>query len=294
MTKPMLTKNTDKLRQEVAAHVAADSIVQGTYWDAVSKSGCFIGCLAHEDNPAFNETAYGLPVMVQRIAENIFEALPADEAKKFFAALPSAVNCDGKNLTNVGWQFLAAELRSLPKQPAKIQAVIDPVITGMDLLASGQEWAAAAAAAVADTAADADVAVAARAARAAVAAAAVAAAAAAYGAAADARVAAADAAAVVAVVAARAARAAAAVAAVAAAAAAARDARDARVAAADAAYGAAAYARAAAADAAAAVRDARAAAAAAAPDARADARLPQRDLLLRLISEAPVVEALDD
>ena len=154
MTKPMLTKNTDKLRQEVAAHVAADSIVQGTYWDAVSKSGCFIGCLAHEDNPAFNETAYGLPVMVQRIAENIFEALPADEAKKFFAALPSAVNCDGKNLTNVGWQFLAAELRSLPKQPAKIQAVIDPVITGMDLLASGQEWAAAAAdAAAADAAA---------------------------------------------------------------------------------------------------------------------------------------------
>ena len=32
----------------------------------------------------------------------------------------------------------------------------------------------------------------------------------------------------------------------------------------------------------------------AAAAARADARLPQRDLLLRLISEAPVVEALDD
>jgi len=147
MTDLMLTRNTDKLRQEVAAHVAADSIVQGTYWNTEDSKGCFIGCLAKADDPAINETAYGLPVMVQRIAENIFEALPADEAKAFFAALPDAVSCDGKDLSKVGWQFLAAELRSLPEQPANIQAVIDPVIAGMDLLASGQKWADAAAAA---------------------------------------------------------------------------------------------------------------------------------------------------
>jgi len=150
----ILTKNTDKLRQEVAAHVAADAIVQGVYWDVVRKQGCFFGCLAKSDDPTINEATYGLPVMVQRIAENIFEALPADEAKAFFAALPDAVACDGKDLTKVGWQFLAAELRSLPEQPAEIQAVIDPVIAGMDLLASGQEWPAAADAA--DAAADAE------------------------------------------------------------------------------------------------------------------------------------------
>ena len=272
MTKPMLTKNTDKLRQEVAAHVAADSIVQGTYWDAISQSGCFIGCLARNNNPELNETAYGLPVMVQRIAENIFEALPADEAKKFFAALPGAVNCDGKNLTNVGWQFLAAELRSLPKHPAQIQAVIDLVITGMDLLASGQEWNAYDAAdAAADAAADTAAAAACAASYAAYAADS-AAAAAAY--AADSAAAAADAAAAAADSAAAAADAAA----------------DAAVAAADAAADAAA------ADAA---YDAAAAAAVAAADAAADAaaaaaaaRLRQRDLLLRLISEAPVMEAL--
>jgi len=244
MTEIMLTKNTDKLRREVAAHVAADSIVQGTYWDAASKSGCFIGCLAHADDPAVNEIAYGLPIMVQRIAENIFEALPADKAKEFFAAFPIAVNCDGKNLTNVGWQFLAAELRSLPKQPAQIQAVIDPVITGMDLLASGQEWATAAAraaaAAAARAAADAD----------------------------DADDAAAHAAADAAAAAARAAAAAAA---------------DADAAARTAAAAARAAADADAADA------ARAAAARAA--ARA-VRLRQRDLLLRLISEALVTETL--
>ena len=155
----MLTKNTAKLRQEVAAHVAADSIVQGTYWDTESGKGCFIGCLAKSDAPAINEATYGLPVMVQRIAESIFEALPAGQAKAFFAALPDAVACDGKDLAKVGWQFLAAELRSLPDQPAEIQAVIDPVIAGMDLLASGQEWSTAA-----DAAADADAAAAAAAA----------------------------------------------------------------------------------------------------------------------------------
>jgi len=220
----ILTKNTDKLRQEVAAHVAADAIVQGVYWDVVRKQGCFFCCLAKSDDPTINEATYGLPVMVQRIAENIFEALPADEAKAFFAALPDAVACDGKDLTKVGWQFLAAELRSLPEQPAEIQAVIDPVIAGMDLLASGQEWPADAEAA--------------RAAAAATARAADWAAAAAWAAAADA----ADAAA--------------------------------WAAAADAAAWAAADA----------------AAAAAAATARAAARLRQRDLLLRLIAEAPVVE----
>ena len=148
----MLTKNTDQLRQQVAAHVAADSIAQGIYWDESNKRGCFIGCLAHSDDPGINEQTYGLPVMVQRIAESIFESLPDDEAKAFFAALPDAVGCDGKDLSKVGWQFLAAELRALPEQPDEVQVVIDPVIAGIDLLASGQEWAAADAADAADAA----------------------------------------------------------------------------------------------------------------------------------------------
>ena len=149
MTDLMLTKNTDKLHQEVAAHVAADSIVQGIYWDTENNKGCFIGCLAKNDDPVTNEETYGLPIMVQRIAENIFEELPADQAKAFFAALPDAVSCDGKDLSKVGWQFLAAELRSLPEQHEEVQAVINSVITGMDLLASGQVWSAAARAAAA-------------------------------------------------------------------------------------------------------------------------------------------------
>ena len=137
----MLTKNTDQLRANVAKHVAADSIVQGIYWDAENDRGCFIGCLSHSNDPTINEQTYGLPVMMQRIAENIFEALPPKEAKEFFAALPDAVGCDGKDLSKVGWQFLASELRALPKESPEIQAVIAPVIAGMDRLAQGLEWA---------------------------------------------------------------------------------------------------------------------------------------------------------
>lgn len=153
----MLTKNTDQLKQHVVEHVAADSIIQGIYWDPETLHGCFIGCLAHGRDPRINEAAYGLPVALQRIAENIFEALPANEAKAFFAALPDAVGCDGKDLSKVHWQFLAAELRSLPPQPDHIQAAIDPVIAGMDLLAAGLEWSSADAAdAAARAAAQAD------------------------------------------------------------------------------------------------------------------------------------------
>jgi hypothetical protein len=90
--------------------------------------------------------------MLQRIAESIFESLPLKEAQAFFAAFPTAIKCDNKDLSKVGWQFLASELRSLPPQPAEITAVIEPVVVGMDLLAAGQEWPAAAAAAAYDAA----------------------------------------------------------------------------------------------------------------------------------------------
>jgi hypothetical protein len=134
----MLTKKTDILRQEVEAHIKADALVRGRYWDG--DKGCFIGCLTHSSNPAFASERFGLPEPLLRLAEHIFERLPADDAKAFFAAFPNAVVCDGKDLSRVHWVFLAAELRALPKQPVKVQAVIERVIAGMDALASGGKY----------------------------------------------------------------------------------------------------------------------------------------------------------
>ena len=139
-----LTKNTEILRAEVAAHIAADALVRGSYWkprkNAVGGQGCFISCLTHSSDPTPASTQFGLPVAVLRIAENIFEALPDHEGKAFFAALPDAVGRDGRDLSRVVWAFLAAELRALPQTTDAAQAVIDPVIDGMDLIFSGQQW----------------------------------------------------------------------------------------------------------------------------------------------------------
>jgi hypothetical protein len=134
----MLTKNTDILRQEVKAHIEADALVQGRYWE--NDKGCFIGCLTHSSSPAFASERFGLPTPLLRLAEHIFERLPADDAKAFFAAFPNAVVCDGKDLSRVHWAFLASELRMLPKQSDNVQAVIDRVIAGMDALASGGKY----------------------------------------------------------------------------------------------------------------------------------------------------------
>ena len=150
-----LTKNTEILRAEVAAHIRADALVRGSYWkpseNAVGGQGCFISCLTHSSDPTPAFERFGLPVAVLRIAENIYEDLPDDEATAFFAALPDAVGRDGKDLSRVHWGFLASELRALPQTTDAAQAVIDPVIKGMDLLFSGQQWPDACAAAAFDS-----------------------------------------------------------------------------------------------------------------------------------------------
>jgi len=85
-------------------------------------------------------TTYGIPIPLSRVAESIFEALSPSEAQDFFAAFPE---CSGKDLGRVQWQFLASELRALPPVTDDIQAAIDRVIDGMDLLGQGKEWSAA-------------------------------------------------------------------------------------------------------------------------------------------------------
>jgi len=163
----MTTRNIEHLAATVAEHIEADAVVQGDYWSEDEQKGCFIGCLVHADRPDLIEERYGIPVMITKIAEAIFERLPADEAKQFFADFPAAINNDGKDLSRVGWQFLAQTLRDLPPITAEVQDVVDLVVAGLDRLAEGEEWSSAAARAAAVRACDAAAAMAADAARAA-------------------------------------------------------------------------------------------------------------------------------
>lgn len=140
-----ITKNTALLRQLVIEHVAADSVIQGQYWNLETHKGCFIGCLAHSDDPSQACELFGLTHPVLRIAEAIFEGLPKEEAVKFFSDFPDAIATDGKDLSLVHWKFLASELRDLPKASNEVQEVINTIIAGIDLLASGEHWDPAAA-----------------------------------------------------------------------------------------------------------------------------------------------------
>jgi hypothetical protein len=156
----MKTRNTEHLAATVAEHIEADAVFQGRYWDEEDQKGCFIGCLVHADRPDLIEERYGIPVMITRIAEEIFEELPSAEAAQFFADFPAAINNDGKDLSRVGWRFLSQTLRDLPSTTAEAQTVVDLAIAGLDRLAKGEQWPTAdavrdAAWAVANTAASA-------------------------------------------------------------------------------------------------------------------------------------------
>ena len=155
----ILTRNTAELRQVVEKHVAAYAVIQSDCFDVIfclndidEPVSALMLCLNHSNDPVSAEKGYGLPIMVQRIADSIFDRLPAEDALKFLAALPDAIGCDGKDLSRVAWKFLAQTLRNMPPQPAEIQAVVDPVIAGLELLGAGKEWPAADVAAADDAA----------------------------------------------------------------------------------------------------------------------------------------------
>ena len=138
----MLTKNIALMTAEIDAHRAADRLVQGDYYDSSTGRGCFVGCLAHDNDTAVIADRFGVPEPLTRLMESIFESLPFDEAADFFAAIPRAIGRDGKDLTKAHWAFLADTLRHLPETDAR--DVVTDVIAGMDLLAAGQDWPGAA------------------------------------------------------------------------------------------------------------------------------------------------------
>ena len=92
-----------QVRAQVDAHTAADEIIQGKYWE--NGKGCFIGCIAHGNNPSIVEAMTGFPLILTKIAESIFEGLPASKAKRFPQQVINAPRI-GADLSLVAWKFL--------------------------------------------------------------------------------------------------------------------------------------------------------------------------------------------
>jgi hypothetical protein len=88
---------------QIEAHQAADEIVKGKYWEG--GKGCAVGCTVHGSDHSAYERELGIPRMLARLEDRIFEGMPNADAKLFPARFISAIPV-GADLSLVGWQFL--------------------------------------------------------------------------------------------------------------------------------------------------------------------------------------------
>lgn len=97
------TKIKAKYLKRVRAHEAADEIIKGQYWQG--GKGCAVGCTVHSANHNAYETELGIPEMLARLEDVIFEGLPAKKAKEWPERFLKAIK-PGADLSRVGYQFM--------------------------------------------------------------------------------------------------------------------------------------------------------------------------------------------
>jgi len=74
----------DQLIANLEAHAAADHFVKGRYWE--NGKGCAVGCSlidfgGRPDNHGDYERLFGIPRILARLEDGIFEGLPIEDAK---------------------------------------------------------------------------------------------------------------------------------------------------------------------------------------------------------------------
>ena len=99
--KNTLVSKNDALAQ-IKMHYDADEIVKGKYWE--NGRGCAVGCQIHGSDHAQYETRFGIPQMLARLEDRIFEGLPNGKAKAWPVRFMQAIK-PGADLSTVGWEF---------------------------------------------------------------------------------------------------------------------------------------------------------------------------------------------
>lgn len=89
--------------KQLAKHRKADEIVKGQYWQ--DGKGCAVGCTLYSGDHAEYEPRFGIPQMLARLEDAIFEGLPNATAKLWPERFMDAI-IPGTDLSRVGWQFL--------------------------------------------------------------------------------------------------------------------------------------------------------------------------------------------
>jgi hypothetical protein len=107
MTKLIAYHNDPKVKTaiiaQLKAHHKADEFVKGFYWE--DGKGCAVGCTLHSGRHAEYEPRFGIPQMLARLEDCIFEGLSNGKAKDWPIKFMSAIK-PGTDLSLVGWKFL--------------------------------------------------------------------------------------------------------------------------------------------------------------------------------------------
>src|SRR5690242_10649791 len=93
----------DAILAQIYAHALADELIKGQYWE--DGKGCAVGCTIHSDNHAEYEPRFGIPQMLARLEDAIFEGLPNEDAKAWPQRFMGSISV-GADLSLVGWKFL--------------------------------------------------------------------------------------------------------------------------------------------------------------------------------------------
>lgn len=90
--------------ERVLAHQNADEIIKGQYWE--NGKGCAVGCTIYGDDHARYETELGIPSILARLEDRIFEGLSLELAKTWPARFLEAINV-GANLSLIWDKFVS-------------------------------------------------------------------------------------------------------------------------------------------------------------------------------------------
>jgi hypothetical protein len=91
-----------KYLSRVRRHRKADEIIHGVYWE--NGKGCAVGCTIHSANHYAYETELGIPTVLARLEDGIFESLPNGESKLWPEQFLSAI-APGADLSLVWPRF---------------------------------------------------------------------------------------------------------------------------------------------------------------------------------------------
>lgn len=107
----------------LAQHRAADQLLQ-SYGYLEDGKGCAIGCTIHSGNHADYERLLGIPHMLARLEDAIFEGLSVGAAQLWPERFLSAIH-PGQDLSCVGWRLL----HWLLTDPSANPGITHPVVT---------------------------------------------------------------------------------------------------------------------------------------------------------------------